>query len=240
MKHLYWIGAIALIALGIFATMKFNVGPETVTKIGFTHVSQPEEMGDLVLANLQAEIQGAPVLILGVTPNKIEEMELLKGFIEKTQGTDSKYDVIIVEPMLPYVELFRDAVYIPVKDEMPRLVEGINKARADGLRVAVIVPNIYASQLLEANPVWKLKNEFQLDVTSLSVSTFPVTREQEQHFEPKCLDGGAVDPAGTSGFGCMIRNVARRTYRKKLEPNKYSTMLEQTGPKDYLILFNRN
>ncbi|WP_413585520.1 hypothetical protein [Bdellovibrio sp. HCB274] len=220
--------------------MKFNVGPETVTKIGFTHVSQPEEMGALVFENLQPEIKAAPIVILGVTPNKIEEMELLRGFIEKNQEAGSRYDVVIVEPMLPYVELFREAVYIPIKDEMPRLVEGINKARAEGLRVAVIVPNIYSSQLLESNPVWKLKNEYQLDVTSLSVSTYPVTREQEQHFEPKCLDGGAVDPAGTSAFGCMIRNTARRTHRRKLEPNKYSTLLEQTGPKDYLILFNRN
>ncbi|MEK2689119.1 hypothetical protein [Bdellovibrio sp. GT3] len=240
MKHLYWIVAVALIALGIFAMSKLNVGPETETKIGFTHVSQPEDMGALVFENLQAQLKAAPVIVLGVTPNKIEEMELVKGFIEKSQEAGSKYDLVIVEPMLPYVELFREAVYIPIKDEMPRLVEGIKKAQSEGLRVAVIVPNIYSSQLLEANPVWKLKNEYQLDVTSLSVSTYPVTREQEQHFEPKCFDGGAVDPAGTSAFGCMVRNTARRTYHKKLEPNKFATLLEQTGPKDYLILFNRN
>ncbi|WP_413292469.1 hypothetical protein ACLSU7_13765 [Bdellovibrio sp. HCB185ZH] len=240
MKHLYWIGAVLIIAVGLYFSMNFSVGPETTPKIEFIHVSTPEEMGKLVFEQLREEIKAAPIVILGVTPNKIEEMELVKGFIDINQDPGSKYDVVIVEPMLPYVELFRPAIYIAMKEEMQRLVEGINKARAEGLRVAVVVPNIYASQLIDANPVAKLKTDYKLDVTSLSVSTFPVTRAQEAAFEPKCIDSGEVDPAGTSKFSCAVRNVARRTYRKKLEANKYSTMMEQTGPKDYIILFNRN
>lgn len=240
MKHLYWIGAVAIIALGLYFTMNFSVGPEAIPKIPFTQVSTPEDMGKEILAKLHDEIKNAPVAVLGVTPNKIEDMELWKGFIEANQEVGMKYDVIIVEPMLPYVELFREGVYIAMKDEMSRLVEGINKARSQGLRVAVIVPNIYASQLLDQNPVAKLKADYKLDVTSFAVSTFPVTRGQEQSFEPKCIDSGEVDPAGTSKFGCVVRNAARRTYRKKLEPNKYSSLVEQLGPKDYLIIFNRN
>ncbi len=57
--------------------------------------------------------------------------------------------MIIVEPMLPYVEIFHGAVYVPMKDEMPRFVEGVQKALQQGLRVAAIVPNIYSSQLLK-------------------------------------------------------------------------------------------
>ncbi|UYL08633.1 hypothetical protein B9G69_016440 [Bdellovibrio sp. SKB1291214] len=240
MKHLYWIGAVAIIALGLYFTLTFSVGPETTPKIAFTQVSTPEDMGKEILSKLHQEIKDAPIAVLGVTPNKIEDMELWKGFIEANQEVGMKYDVIIVEPMLPYVELFREGVYIAMKDEMSRLVEGVNKARSEGLRVALIVPHIYASQLLESNPVAKLKSDYKLDVTSFTVSTFPVTRDQEQSFEPKCIDSGEVDPAGTAKFGCAIRNAARRTYRKKLEPNKYSSLAEQVGPKDFIILFNRN
>lgn len=240
MKYLYWVGAVAVIALGIYISMSLSVGPESLPKIEFTQVSTPEDMGKAVFEKLREEIKAAPIAILGVTPNKIEDMELWRGFFETNQEAGLKYDVIIVEPMLPYVELFNSGVYIAMKEEMPRLVEGINKARAEGLRVAVVVPNIYASQLLDANPVAKLKTDYKLDVTSFSVSNFPVTRQQEEAFTPKCIDGGAVDPQGTSSFACAVRNAARGTYRKKLEPNKFSAMVEQTGPKDYLILLNRN
>ncbi|MBO9666676.1 MAG: hypothetical protein J7501_07655 [Bdellovibrio sp.] len=240
MKYLYWVGAVAVVALGVYFSMNFSVGPESLPKINFTQVSVPEEMGQQVFEKLRAEVKAAPILILGVTPNKIEDMELWRGFFEANQEQGSKYDVIIVEPMLPYVELFNGGIYVPMKEDMPRFVDGIQKAREKGLRVAAVVPNIYASQLIENNPVSKVKADYKLDVTSLSVSNFPVTRAQEEVFEPKCIDGGAVDPAGTSSFGCMVRNNARKTYRKKLEPNKYSTMMEQTGPKDYLILLNRN
>jgi hypothetical protein len=240
MKHLYWIGALAIIALGLYFTMNFSVGPEVVPKIAFTQVSTPEDMGKEILAKLHEEVKNAPIAVLGVTPNKIEDMELWKGFIEANQEVGMKYDVIIVEPMLPYVELFREGVYIAMKEEMARLAEGINKARSERLRVALIVPHIYATQLIAQNPVAKLKTDYKLDVTSFTVSTFPVTRDQEQSFDPKCIDSGEVDPAGTSKFGCVVRNAARRTYRKKLEPNKFSTLAEQVGPKDFLIIFNRN
>ncbi|WP_413558880.1 hypothetical protein [Bdellovibrio sp. HCB209] len=240
MKYLYWVGAIAVIAMGIYISVRFSEETETLPKIEFTQVSTPEDMGKEVFEKLREEIKAAPIAVMGVTPNKIEDMELWRGFFETNQEAGLKYDVIIVEPMLPYVELFNTGVYIAMKEEMPRLVEGINKARAEGLRVAVVVPNIYASQLIEANPVAKLKSDYKLDVTSFSVSNFPVTRQQEEAFSPKCFDGGAVDPAGTSKFGCAIRNAARGTYRKKLEPNKFSAKVEQTSSKDFLILLNRN
>ncbi len=244
MKYFYWLGAIAVIALGIYFSTQISVKPQgsfgPLSKIEFTQVSVPEDLGKAIFEKLRNEVKAAPVVILGVTPNKIEDLELWRGFLEANQEQGSKYDVIVVESMLPYVEIFNNGMYLQIKEDMPRLVEGINKARAEGLRVAVIVPNIYSSQLIKDNPVSKLKEDYKLDVTSMSVSKFPLTLDQEASFDPACATGGSVDPAGTSGLGCMVREIARKTYRKKLEANKYSGLLEQTGAKDYLILFNRN
>ncbi|MDG0815233.1 hypothetical protein [Bdellovibrio svalbardensis] len=240
MKYFYWLGAAAVIALGIYFSTQISVKPQSLSKLELTQVAVPEDLGKLVFENLRREVKAAPVLMLGVTPNQIEDLELWRGFLEANQEQGSKYDLIVVESMLPYVEIFNNGMHLQVKDEMPRMVEGINKALAQGLRVVIIVPSIYASQLIKSNPVSRLKEEFKVDVTSMSVSKFPLTREQEASFDPACSAGGAVDPAGTSALGCMVRDIARKTYRKKFEANKYSGLLEQTGAKDYLILFNRN
>lgn len=240
MKYFYWICATAVIALGIYFAANFSIQPQSIPKIKFSQVHTPEELGKGVFERLRLEIKEAPIVLLGVTPNKIEDMELWRGFFEANQEPGSKYDVIVVEPMLPYVELFVSNMRIDIKEEMSRFVEGVQKARAEGLRVAVIVPNIYSSQLIKKNPANRLKEEYKLDITSFSVTKFPVTREQEESFEPKCQLEEGRDLAGTGHLGCMIQNIARKAYRKKFEDGKYSGMMEQTGAKDYLILFNRN
>lgn len=240
MKYTYWIGAIIVLGLGIYLSTAIQVHPETHTKVKFSQVSTPEEFGQTVLAQLNQEIKTAPVVLLGVTPNRIEDVELWRGFLNANQQPGMKYDVVIVEPNLPYVELFEASLRVDIKNEMGRFVEGLNKARAEGLRVAVVVPNIYSSQLLLKNPVARLISEFKLNVLSLTVSKFPVTREQEAAFEPACIIEEGKDREGTGPLGCAIQNMARKTYRQKLEPNKLSGMMDQVNPNDFLILFNRN
>ncbi|WII72534.1 hypothetical protein QJS83_01450 [Bdellovibrio sp. 22V] len=240
MKYFYWICAVAVIALGIFFATQFSIQPKSIPKIKFSQVSLPEELGKGIYERLRLEIKESPIVLLGVTPNHIEDIELWRGFLEANQEQGSKYDVIVVEPMLPYVELFPSNMRIDIKEDMNRFVEGVKKAREQGLRVAVIVPNIYSSQLLKKNPANRLKEEYKLDVTSFSIMKFPVTREQEEAFEPKCVVEAGKDFSGQGPIGCMVREIARKTYRKKFEDGKYSGLMEQTGSKDYLILFNRN
>lgn len=240
MKYLYWLGAAIVLALGIYLSMQVSVQQQSISKIQFSQYSNAEEFGKEAFEKLKLEVRESPVVLLGVTPNKIEDMEFWRGFLEANQEKGLKYDVIVVEPMLPYVELFDSNMRIDIKEEMLRFVEGIKKAREEGLRVAAIVPNIYSSQLIKKNPVSRLIEEYKLDVTSFSVTKFPVTVEQEESFDPKCVFEEGKDIAGTGGFGCMIISVAKKTYRKKFEDNKYSGLMEQVGPKDYLILLNRN
>jgi hypothetical protein len=240
MKYVYWVSAIAVIALGIYFASVFSIQPQSIPKIKFSQVELPETLGKGIFERMRLEVHEAPIILLGVTPNHIEDLELWRGFLQANTEKGLKYDMIAVEPMLPFVELFSSSMRIDMKDDMVRFVEGIKKAREQGLRVAVIVPTIYSTQMLKGNPADRLKNEFKLDITSFSVTKFPVTREQEEAFEPKCEVEAGKDLEGTGPLGCMIREIARKTYRKKLEQNKFTGLMEQTGEKDYLILFNRN
>ncbi|WP_347357348.1 hypothetical protein [Bdellovibrio sp.] len=240
MKYLYWVGAVAVVALGVFFSMNFQIQERSIPKIKFSQVDIPEKLGKGVYERLRLEIKSSPVVLLGVTPNQIEDLELWRGFMEANQEQGSKYDVIVVDPQLPFVELFASNMRLDIQNEMDRFVEGIKNAQAQGLRVAAIVPYIYSSQLVKKGPAQRLKEEFKIDVASFSVMKFPVTREQEEGFQPLCeLDAGR-DLAGTGHLGCMVREIARKTYRKKFEENKYSGMMEQSGGKDYIILLNRN
>lgn len=240
MKYLYWVGAAAVVALGVFFSMNFQIQERSIPKIKFSQVDVPETLGKAVHDRLRLELKEAPVVLLGVTPNQIEDLELWRGFLEANQEPGSKYDVIVVDPQLPFVELFASNMRLDIQNEMDRFVEGIKNAQAQGLRVAAIVPYIYSSQLVKKGPANRLKEQYKLNVTSFSVSKFPVTRQQEESFQPVCeLDAGR-DLAGTGHLGCMVRDIARKTYRKKFDDNKFSGMMEQTGAKDYLILLNRN
>jgi hypothetical protein len=240
MKYLYWIGVVSILGLGLYFATSFKVHPTTEMKIKFANYKVPEDFGREVFFKLKEEVKLSPIVLLGVTPNQIEDIELWRGFFEVNQDPGSKYDMIVVEPMLPYVELFKSNMRIDIKDDMVRFVEGVKKARAEGLRVAVIVPHIYSTQLLKKNPASRLLAEYKMDILSLTAVKFPSTREQEQASEPACVFEESKDFAGTGALGCAIQNAARQTYRLPLEEGQFSGLMEQSGPKDYLILFNRN
>jgi hypothetical protein len=85
-KYIYWLSAAAVAALGLVFAMNFSIRPETLAKVELTQVSTPEEMGKLVFEKLRLEVKESPVLLLGVTPNQIEDLEMWRGFLEANQN----------------------------------------------------------------------------------------------------------------------------------------------------------
>lgn len=240
MKYLYWVGAALVVGVGVWLTTLVNPQPVTKNIIPFAQFEAPEDLGKQIYTALQSEVKRAPIILLGVTPNQVEDMEVWRGFLQSNQEAGSKYEIVAVEPMLPYVELFESNLRFNIRDDMPRFVEGVKKALEQGLRVAVLVPNIYSSQLIASNPVERLQQSFETPILSLSIAKFPVTPQQAEVFEPACVLEQGKDPGGTGPLGCMIRKVAKKTYDKKFADNKYSGLAEKLSPNDYLILFNRN
>ena len=240
MKYLYWVGVALVIGVGVWLTTLVEPQPSTKSVFPFGQYDAPEDFGKQIFTALQAEVKNAPIVLLGVTPNQVEDMEVWRGFMLANQEPGVKYEVIAVEPMLPYVELFESNLRFNIRDDMPRFVEGVKKALSENMRVAVIVPHMYSSQILRGNPADRLRKEFQLPILSLSISKFPVTAQQAEFFDPPCVLEESKDPSGLGPLGCAIRHVAKKTYNKKFEDNKYSGILEKLSDHDYLILFNRN
>lgn len=239
MKY-YWLGAAVLVAFGIWLAMTVKIQPQSIPKITFSQVKRPEDLGKGIAQRMVVEVREAPLIFLGVTPNSMEDIELWKGFLQANAEKGSHYDTLIVEGQLPFIEAIPYNVNIDLKNDEQRFVDGVKKALGQGLRVAVIVPTIYSSQLLQDSMASHLKKAYQLDITSFSISKYPLSEEQELNFEPRCAVEERTDTRGTGALGCMIQGMARKTYRKKLEPGRFSGLMEQTGEKDYLVLFNKN
>lgn len=240
MKYLYWLGVALVVAIGLYISSKVEYQPLSQSLIPFIQVEQPEELGALIAQKLQDELKNAPLVLLGVMPDQIEDIELWQGFLRSLESSELQYNILIVDPELPFVELLQSDMQLNIKEEMPRFADGIKKALEQGDRVAVITPTIFSTQLLALNPAAKLKQEHGLSFTSLSVSKFPLTRQQEEQFDPPCTLEPGKDPAGTGPLGCMVFEVARRTYREIFEKDKFSGLVDKTRENDYLILLNRN
>jgi len=195
-------------------------------------------MSDAIILRLNQEIKGAPLLMLGVMPGRKMDLEVWKAFLEQSQMPELKYQALIVDPGLPFVkEMFPSAVTLDIKNELDRFIEGAKNARAQGLRMAVIVPSVYASQRLLGNPADRIRKESDLAPMSFSIMGFPRTPEQEANMEIKCVMG-SNDRDGIGAMGCMAEKKARLIYRKKSKPGFYEGLMDLVGERDYLVLFN--
>lgn len=238
MKYLYGILAAVVLLCGIGFSVYFGIQPKSIPKITYSHFSEPAKMSDAIILRLNQEIKGAPLLMLGVTPGRKMDLEVWKAFLEQSQIPELQYQALIVDPELPFAsEMFPSAVKLDIKADVARFIEGAKKAREQGLRMAVIVPSIYASQRLQGNPADRIRKESDLTPMSFSIMGFPRSTEQEAAMPIKCVMG-SNDRDGIGAMGCMAEQKARLVYRKKSKPGFYEGMMDQVGERDYLVLFN--
>ncbi len=241
MKWIYWSLMAAVLLAGIGISVYFGVQPKAVPKISLSGFEAPEEMGQAILKRLRLEIQSAPVLFLGVSPEQKAHYQIWQELLKQANEPQWKYDIIVVEKNLPHADLFKEAS-VPVqsmdlKSEYEQLAEGLKKAQAEKKRIVVIAPSIYISGILKGNIADRLKSENNIKAVSFSTSTFPLTANQEKDMEIPCVLNDQ-DRSGAGLLGCFIIKSARLTYRKKKVINKYPGAVDQIGSQEYLVLFN--
>ncbi|MFZ4404235.1 MAG: hypothetical protein ACOYOK_09060 [Pseudobdellovibrionaceae bacterium] len=238
MKKLYWFGFAIVLVSGIVLSVQWGLQPRSVPKIKFSQVKTPEEFGRAIQQRLQQELLKTNVIFFGAVPGRIHDIELIRGFYDSVKNENFE---IFVEPLLPYVELLDPDIRgrWDLKDQQDAMVEAIKQKLQQGKKILLVGPNIYSSQLIEKNPVYRLQHEKGLVITSFSIAPLSQKEDQLMQVEPKCVTGDP-DPAGTSALGCMIKNKNRLLFRKKFLPEHYSGVMDLTGERDYLILFSKN
>ena len=240
MKYLYIFGAVVLVLGGVYISMNLELQSPSQALISYEQVDTPADVGTKLAQKLAPELKSKPFIFFGVTPGQVEDLELVRAFLMETSQQNLAYQMVIAESESPYVDVVQPQVKIDIKSELSRLSSGVQDSLEDGVRVALVGPSVYSSQMLETNPADRLAKQFNLNFISVSITKFPLTAEQSEVFDPPCVGEKGHDHRGTGKLGCAIRQVARRSTRHKPLPNKYSLMVEKFGTQDYLVLMNKN
>ena len=234
-KVIYFTVFGSLLLSGLVGAIYFGIQPRSVPKIDYSEFVDPSRIGQAMSRGLRVEIQESPILLLGVWPGRIEEVQAFKALIDGLAADGVHYDVVAVDPGLPYKELFGATQEISLRDDLPRFEEGARQAIAQGKKIVLLTATPFASRLVKENQANQLLAD-GIQAVSFAAAPFPRSREQEKDFEIECLTAG--DDSGVGSFGCAVLNKARTIYRKKKNLTKYSATLDLVGSMDYLFLLD--
>ncbi|MBX2988402.1 MAG: hypothetical protein KF802_10955 [Bdellovibrionaceae bacterium] len=227
---------LSLIAVsGLVVVIYYGIQPRSVPKIKFSQFSAAEDIGRATAQRLRLEIQGAPFLIVGVWPDTEEQVRVVDGLLKALNEPGLAYEVIVAEPGLGLVERFAVNERVSLRDETTRFAEGAKQILASGKRLVALVPSSYSSQLIPDGQANRLKKEFGMDPTSITLMPFPVRREDEKKRSVRC-DTNIKDETGIGPLACAALFKARTMYRGKKDLSKYSASLDLVGGRDYLLL----
>ncbi len=240
MKKIYAIiiGILSLVAL--VWVIQLSLEGKPVVKIKLSEFQSTKELSQSILMRLRQEIKDHSILFLGVDPEEPLHLEVWRELLMMDQEPGWKIDEIFVEKglILPKPLGLGENI-IDVKEFESHFKTTWFSESYKNKRVAVIVPNIYSSQLIKDNPAQRLKsNPNESRILSLSLVPLSDNTESPEVNRIPCAADGA-DYTGQSPLGCMIRKKAM-FWKRKFAPKKngsYLGIVEQVGLHDYLIYF---
>lgn len=238
MKYLYWFIAGMVVALGVGFSIYMSSEPLVVSKLSYSHFQTPSEFAEKLVVTLEPELKGATLIMLGVIPGRTMDLEVWKAFLEQAEKRGFSFQAVVIDPELPRAqEYFPQALPLDIKSELGRFMEGAKNARSQNIRMAVIVPSIYASQSLRENPADLINKKSDLRPLSFSLVGFPRSPAEEPSMEFPCVMG-ANDRLGTGPLGCLTLQKARLVYNHKPPSNGYEGMVDMVRERDYLLFLN--
>ncbi len=242
----YILGAAAVVIGGVYFAFTFGIKPQPIPKISWSHFASPEDYGASVYKRLHLELEGQNLVFLGVLPERKNHYLVWKGFFDSLEA-ENRFQHIIVDSTLSLKELIPSTEVISMIENQAAVVQTIKDIIATKKRVAIVLPTTYMSSLVKDNFYALLTRslyqqddgrKFNVDWMTISLSSFPVVREDEAAMEIPC-DTDVKDADGSGELGCTVVMKARTLYRKKERiGGKTPGVLDQIGTKEYLGLLN--
>ncbi len=233
--YLILLGIVSLFGIG--AMVYFGIQPRPVLKIKLSKFDSSMVLANSVLLRLRQEIRQSPVLILGVQPNKPDQIKVWRDFLNNDVEAGSKYDVIYKDSSV-VTDLFPEAKSLDFKEEFQTLLSEIQNGVFENKRIALLAPTTYASQTIPQSMGYFINQNLQKKALSFSLVDFPRSREEEKVYEFPCVVEG-VDQSGLGPFGCLLLQSARAQYRKRFQPGESIGFLNQIGMFDYIVFYTR-
>jgi hypothetical protein len=224
----------AIVVLGVLAVFKFGINPKPLDKIQLSEFENTTVIVNSMLMSIRQEMRQTPILIFGIDPKEPAHTEILMKFLEMNQEEGSKYQAVVMDQsILPPPGLIAET--FSIVQEKERFMSGVQTALDQKIRLLVVVPHITAASILPAGVSVALKQKYQEPVfTTISLSNFPRSREQEPALSIPC-NTGEDDLSQTSRVGCLILQKARAIYRKKMKSGANIGFMIQVGNTDFVF-----
>lgn len=239
MKKIYavLIGLLTIISIGWVIQLTLEGKP--IAKIKLSEFEKPQNLSNAIKMRLRQEIKDHSIVFLGVDPDEPVHLEVWKHFINEMIEPGWKFDEILIEQGLALKESWGlGEKLINVKESESAFKRSWNDSSFRDIRVVVIVPHVFSSQLIKDNPVQRLKlNPNEGRFLSLSIVPLGENSNEAEVNRIPCVAEGS-DYTGQSPLGCMIRKKAM--FAKKPFHNKnYLGVVEQVGLHDYLVYLRK-
>jgi len=234
----YWIVIGLVVAGGLFATVYFGLQPQSVSKVTFSEFLSQDVVADSILLHLREELKQSSIVLLGVEPEVPEQIQVWKHLLKGNQKSGLKFDHIVIDQFLKAEGQIPGAEQTDTKENITQVIQVLSDIQAKGQRAAVILPTVYASQLVAGNVASILKEQAHLNMISLSLADFPRSREEESAMRFPCSVDD-VDQTGLGQLGCTIAQEARANYQKKKTSGALVGLIDQVGKNDYLVLLTK-
>lgn len=235
-KSIYWLALASVTVLGVWVMIYYGGQPRPVTKIPLGIYENPGVLAENLVQHLKNDVQKNPLIFLGVEADRPEHFTIWKEFLARLQEPGLRYDLVVMDQFLESSE-FPNAHRIATKEGFNEFVQGVQAALSEGKRVAVLVPTIYAVQMIPENLAQNFMTDTQRSVFSLSLTDFPRSREQEKKLRYPCSVEG-VDRTGLGPFGCLVLQAARGNYKTLFQQGQQIGMVQEIGLHDWIVLLS--
>lgn len=235
-KYISWIMLGILGISGLSISIYFSIQPKPIPKIKYSLFSSPEEIGLAITHRLRLELSKETLIFLGIDPSNLEHYSLVNGFIAAMQKEGMGFESVVVDPKLPKKDLITHQEEIDLRSEMDRFKVGMSAAQSKNKKIAVILPTILASTLIDGSPVSMLMKDEKTSAIVFTIAELLISTAEESSTLYPCVANHA-DALGISKLGCLILTKSRPLYRKPSPGAKMPALMDQIGLAEYLILF---
>lgn len=238
-KVIYYIAAVFL--AGILGLVYFGSdhAEKTEPKVKLSYFKSNLELAESIHSTLQPEMKQQKHFWFGIEPGAPQELDIykeLKALIEKENGP---FEIVYVDQELKLppgdTSLFGSPTPRLIKENWHEVAADIQKNADKNL--LIITASIYSTNVIEENPLNKIKTLSGIKPITFSMGYFATTPEEERNNVFPCRTD---DKEGVASWGCLVVNKARAQRRKidmsKLNDSMKPGLMDLTGEKAYMIL----
>jgi hypothetical protein len=242
---------LVVILAGVFALYQIGLRPKPVAKIDLSIFPNEASYVSSIKLRLNQELKQMNVLVLGIDPKQMPQINLVKEFIRANTDPVFSFNSIYIEQgLLSETGTENDFAQIAKANEniqfhvsnfyenIEQNLQSLAQDHQEGKKILIITANIFSTDKIQNSVPLLVKDRLKINVSSFFTTTFPRKRDDEKDFPLQCQVEG-VDQNGLGALSCLILQRARSLYRKNIEApaGSFLGIVDQVGLQDYVLMF---